>query len=88
MTKYYEEWEDRKFPVRTVTLPDDFFEMAGEKVNVADVELYHAYEVEYEKGDEKAASIDDSIYYFCDSGFIASDPSDEEIIRYLRQNVV
>ncbi len=88
MTKYYEEWKGQNFPIRTITLPEDFFEMAGVKVNVADVDLYHAYEVEYENGDMHANAIDETIYYFCDSGFIASDPSDEEIIRYLRRNVV
>lgn len=88
MEKYYEEWKGQKFPVRTVTLPDNFFECAGVRVNVTDVDLYHAYEVEYENGDINARAIDESIYYFCDSGFIASDPSDEEIIRYLQRYVV
>ena len=88
MEKYYEKWKEQLFPVRTVTLPEDFFEMAGVKVNVADVDLFHSYELEYENGDMHASAIDESIYFFCDSGFIESDPSDEEIIRYLQRHVV
>lgn len=88
MDKHFITYNGIEYPVRTVTLPEDFFEMAGQKVDVADVELYHAYEVEYEKGDKHANAIDESIYYFCDSGFVASDPSDEEIVNYLVKNVV
>ena len=83
MEKYYEEWNGKKFPVREVTLPE---ELGGFVAKVTDVELYHEYELEYERGDSKAVELDSSIYYFCDSGFIASDPTDEEIVKYLIKN--
>jgi hypothetical protein len=80
MNKYFEEWDGKKFSVREVMLPE---ELGGFAVKVTDVELYHEYESEYERGDSKAVELDNSIYYFCDSGFIASDPTDKEIIEYL-----
>lgn len=82
MEKYFEEWNGKKFPVRVVAVS---LEGCPNKVNVADIELYHEYEEEYEKGNKKAEQIDCSIFYFCDSGFIASDPTDDEIIEYLRK---
>lgn len=58
------------------------------KVCVADYELYVALEDDINARDIDARMIDQDIYFYCDSGFIASDPSDEEIIRYLHhQNV-
>ena len=83
MNKYYEEWNGKKFHVRTVMLPQ---ELGGYKANVADVELWNAIEDAYYDGDKTANSIDNDIFYYCDSGFIASDPTDEEIVEYLIKN--
>lgn len=81
MKKYFEEWNGKMFPVRTVMLPQ---ELGGFEANVADYELWNAirYYVENLR-DLEASRIDNDIYYYCDSGFIASDPTDEEIIDYL-----
>ena len=79
MNKYFEEWNEKKFPVRKVELPE---ELGGFSANVADYELWRAIEAYYLLDDD-ARAIANSIYYYCDSGFIASDPTDEEIIDYL-----
>lgn len=83
MEKYYEEWDGKKFPVREVmfNVCDDMETI----VKLADVELWRAIEAYYLLDDD-ARSIDNSIYYYCDSGFIASDPTDEEIVEYLIKN--
>lgn len=80
MEKYFKVWNGKEFPVRVVMLPQ---ELGGYKANVADFELWNAIEDAYYDGDKTANNIDDYIYYYCDSGFIASDPTDEEIIEYL-----
>lgn len=88
MEKYYEEWKGNKFPVREVMFPV-FDDLNGKvKVCVADYELYVALEDDINARDVDARMIDQDIYFYCDSGFIASDPSDEEIIRYLQRYVV
>lgn len=80
MNKYFEEWDGKKFPVREIKLPE---ELGGFTTNVTTIELWDSIEEAYEKGDSKAHRIDNDIYYYFDSGFIASDPTDEEIIEYL-----
>lgn len=82
MNKHFEEWNGKKFPVREVELPE---ELGGFAANVADYELWRAIEAYYLLDDD-ARSIDNSIYYYCDSGFIESDPTDEEIVEYLIKN--
>lgn len=79
MEKYFEVWDGKKFPVRKIQLPK---ELGWFVANVADYELWRAIEAYYLLDDD-ARSIDNSIYYYCDSGFIASDPTDEEIVEYL-----
>ena len=87
MEKYFEEWDGKKFPVREIRLPE---ELGGYNANVADVDLWdaieNAYDVEYHPNHKEAVGIDDDIYYYCDYGFIASDPTDEEIVDYLIKN--
>ena len=56
-----------------------FVEWNGEKFPVRTINLPD----EYEKDNKEAVAIDNSIFFFCDSGFIESDPTDEEIIEYL-----
>ena len=84
MEKYYEEWDGKKFPVREVELPE---ELGGFVANVATGELWDAIEDAYDADDKTANNIDDSIYFYCEHGFIESDPTDEEIVEYLIKNV-
>ena len=87
MEKYYEEWDGKKFPVREVLLPE---ELGGYYANVADISLWDA--IEYAYGHEgypnrkEAIGIDNDIYYYCEYGFIESDPTDKEIVDYLIKN--
>lgn len=54
---------------------------------IADIELWFALEEDYENGDTMATGIDNSIFYYCDSGFVASEPTEEEVIKYF-ENVL
>ena len=86
--KYYEEWNGKKYPIRLV--PVDEVEVGFSPIAVADYDLWTAIEYAYEHEDSdkhsEAVALDNEIYYYCDSGFIASDPSDNEIRKYLRKN--
>ena len=84
MNKYFEEWDGKKFPVREV-----MFEVCDGMetvVKVADVDLWDAIEEDYNNGNSDAHALDDDIYFYCDYGFIASDPTDEDIVEYLIKN--
>lgn len=54
---------------------------------IADIELWFDLEEDYENGDTMAIGIDNSIFYYCDSGFVASEPTEEEVIKYF-ENVL
>ena len=84
MNKYFEEWNGKKFPVREV-----MFEVCDGMetvVKVADVDLWGAIEEDYNNGNSDAHALDDDIYFYCDYGFIASNPTDEDIVEYLIYN--
>ena len=84
MEKYYEEWDGKKFPVREIQLPE---ELGGYNANVADIDLWdaieNAYNIMFHPDHNEAAGIDNDIYFYCDYGFIASDPTGKEIVDYL-----
>lgn len=52
---------------------------------IADIELWYAIEEDYENDKSTAVEIDNSIYYYCDSGFVASKPSEKEVIDYFKE---
>ena len=88
MEKYFEEWDGKKFPVREV-----IFEVCDGMetvVKVAGIELWDAIEnacdVWFHPNHKDAVELDSEIYYYCDYGFIESDPTDEKIVEYLIQH--
>ena len=84
MNEYYEEWDGKQFPVREVmfNVCDDM----ETTVKVADADLWDAIEEDYNNGNSDAHALDNDIYFYCDYGFIESDPTDEEIVEYLIKN--
>lgn len=78
----------KEFPIRTIEVnpTDRAFEGLTE-VSVADYELWAEIEDEVENEVREMEAIDETIFYYCDSGFIASDPTDEEIVEYLKENI-
>ena len=57
---------------------------SDEMVTIADIELWYAMKDDYDNDVKKAVAIDNRIYYYCDSGFVASNPTEEEIIEELK----
>ena len=56
---------------------------SNELVTIADYELWAAIEDDYEDGDKEAVWIDNNVCFYCDSGFIASNPTESEVIEYM-----
>ena len=56
---------------------------SNELVTITDYELWAAIEDDYEDGDKEAVWIDNNVYFYCDSGFIASNPTESEVIEYM-----
>ena len=56
---------------------------SNELVTIADYELWAAIEDDYEDGDKEAVWIDNNVYFYCDSCFIASNPTESEVIEYM-----
>ena len=52
---------------------------------ICDFELWVALEEDYMDGVKKAIDIDNQIYYYCDSGFRACSPTEEEVIAYFKK---
>ncbi len=85
MEKYFEEWDGKQFPVREVMFEGcDGMETT---VKVADFDLWDVIEDACRSKEHprhaEAVDLDNDIYFYCEEGFIASDPTDEEIVDYL-----
>ena len=52
---------------------------------IADNELWSAIEKDYEDNNSMAIEIDNLIFYYCDNGFVASEPTAEEVIKYFEE---
>lgn len=87
MTCEYIEYKGVQYPVRLVYLMNVEFHGQCENAHIADYELWAAIKDDYDDGVEEAIEIDNDIYYYCDSGFIASEPTDDEIIKYLKEEI-
>lgn len=58
---------------------------SDEIVILADYELWAAIEDDYRDGDKVAVWIENDVYFYCDSGFIASNPTESEVIDYMKE---
>ena len=56
-------------------------------VDVADVALWDVLERRMEQGDKYAMRLDEKIFFYPDSEFIKADPTDEELLDYLRERL-
>ena len=78
-----------EYPVIEIArnLIDSEYKTADSSVTyiLADIELWFALEEDYENADSMAVDIDNSIFYYCDNGFVASEPTKEEVIKYFEE---
>lgn len=64
------------YPIIEISLSKVSDIESDEIVTIADCELWMAIEDDYYNGDKEAVWLDDKIYFYCDSGFIASNPTE------------
>lgn len=83
MKKSKIEWKGKDYIVREVNLPEKWG--YNNPVDVAEEDLWKEIEDSYNNGDKKAESIDNSIFFYCETDFIKSDPTDEELINYIEK---
>lgn len=86
MTVEYIEYNGQSYPVRTVYLMNVTHKGQCENWRFADIELWMAIKDDCENNVPEAIEIDDYISLYCDSGFIASEPSDKKIISYVKSH--
>lgn len=89
MERSYVEYKDKRYPTIIISanaIVPGYFENAPDdyEVTIADVELWSAIEKDYEKNIREALDIDNEIFYYCDSGFIASKPTEGEVVHYFK----
>ena len=77
------------YVVRTIDITSlpTFEGEAYKEVTVADYALWALIEPAYELCDKHAIRLDESIFYYADSEFIKNDPTDEELLDYLREHL-
>ena len=80
-------YNGKEYVTRWVHLMNVEYHGQAENVRVADYELWVAIEDDYNDNVPEAVEIDNGIYYYCDSGFLAGEPTDDEIREYLRESL-
>ena len=83
MEKSYIEYKGERYPTIEISLNKISDIESEERVVLADIELFFAIEEDYENDVYEAVDIDNSVYYYCDSGFVESCPSESEVIEYM-----
>jgi len=80
--KYYIEYGDVEYPCVEVMVSEGADGITDSYVvTLADIGLWSAMEDDYNNGVKKAVTIDNRIYYYCDSGVIEKCSDFGEIIK-------
>lgn len=58
---------------------------ADSAIEIADIELWNAIEEGYDNDVPEAVEIGNSIYYYCDSGFVDCNPTENQVIEYFER---
>lgn len=85
MERSFVNYKGVKYPTIEISLSKVSDIESDEIVSIADYELWAAIEDDYENGVKDAVWLDDKIYYYCESGFIASNPTEDEVIEYMNK---
>lgn len=85
MERSFIEYNGVKYPTIEIPLSKVSDIESDEIVTIADYELWAAIEDDYEDGDKVAVWIENNVYFYCDSGFIASNPTESEVIDYMNK---
>ena len=55
---------------------------------ICDIDLWDALRPLVDDGNDKAYHIDEQVFFYCDNGFVASEPTEQEVIDYFKDIVL
>lgn len=85
ITLEYNGWEYQGIEIEAYKIDKDV-EDKNIIYTITDIEFWwDALEIPCMDGDKEANEIDEKIYYYCDSGFCASMPTEQEVIDYFKK---
>ena len=91
MEKRYIEYKKNKYPVYEINLVDVYDDQTENYYTfVAGNELYDALEDDgllNDDANKEVVDIDNEIFFYCDDDFFNSNPTYEELIEYLKENI-
>jgi hypothetical protein len=85
MELFYKTINGKEFPIREIYIGDLFnIGIDYGVVRVADYDMFAEYKDMYNDGDDEICALDNSIFFFCDSGYLQTNPTDEDLRDYLK----
>lgn len=91
MEKRYIEYKKNKYPVYEINLVDVYDDQTENYYTfVAGNELYDALEDDgllNDDANKEVVDIDNEIFFYCDDDLFNSNPTYEELIEYLKENI-
>ena len=91
MEKRYINFLNKSYPAYEINLVDVYDDQKEDCVTlVAQESLWELLDtlIFFCTGlDDAAESIDNQIFFYCEEGFIESDPTDRELLKYLEENL-
>ena len=85
MTVEYFEYKGIQYPTRLVYLMNVAFYGQCEAAYVAETDLWDAIEEDVFAGVVEAVDIDNSICFYFEPGFLDGEPTEEEIVKRLKE---
>jgi len=86
MTRDWIKFRGYEYPViRIEGNKIDFECPIGVEYTICDIEFWwDVLERPCMEGDKEANEIDSQIFYYCDSGFVASEPTEQQVLDYFK----
>jgi hypothetical protein len=85
MERDWIEFDGYEYPViRIEGKKIDFECETDEMYTICDIDLWDILERPCMSGDEEANYVDSQIFYYCESGFVANEPTEQEVIDYFK----
>lgn len=87
MERGYIEYKGISYPAAEIGLSKITGEETGLTVTVADIQLWEDMKDDFERGDAEAASVDEGIFFYCESGVITFAGDEDEVAAYVREAI-
>lgn len=86
MTRDWIEFNGYEYPIIRIEGKKIDFECTTDvEYTICDIDFWwDALERPCMNGDKEANEIDSQIFYYCDSGFVASEPTEQQVLDYFK----